>query len=178
MHRLLVLVIAILCAGCSSTFTTRQFDNDKDAKSITNGVMYYEPRLAIVHYVFTVRTEKDGSVSGVLGDEAHPCRKMTQKDDIQYLPDLSHKMVIENHPSIFSASQFQLGFNPNGTLASINTVNTPQTASLLSTLETAAKDKVFGGFFKAEVIPACNDSPEIESIRLINDMNDLAPTRD
>jgi len=164
--------IIVFTCGCTSTFETRPYNVATDKLGIKNGISYYETRMVIVRYVFTDLVDsKTGELKGSITDQVNPCLKTVQKDDIQFFPDLSHRMVIVQHPSMFSQSQLQVGFNPNGTLSSINVQATPLTDKILSTLETAAKDKVLALGLK----PACNASPIIESIRSAPTFGDTAP---
>ena len=169
---IIISAISILC-GCSSTFETRPFNEKTDGSGILNGIAYYETQMVIINYVFTQLIDAKNN-NAVIGDLASKtCTPAVAKNDIQFLPDPSKKMVIIQHPSIFSNSQLQLGFNPNGTLASINSVSNPSTANILSTLETAMKDKVFAFNKGPNLPPPCNATPVIYKMKIINNLNDI-----
>ena len=165
--------LASLFVGCTSTFETRRYAPSDESK-IENGIAYYESRMVIVRSEFTQAIDKDGKF---LGAADTGCVR-AQKEEIQYLPDPSKRMVIVHHPTPFAASQLQVTFNPNGTLASVNAVSTPQTAQLLGTLETALKDKViFNSLVAGTGLPLCNSTLVIKEVVPVTNFGQLAPAK-
>jgi hypothetical protein len=178
LQKLIFIISAIsILSGCSSTFETRPFNEKTDGSGISNGISYYETQMVVLNYVFTqlIDAKNDNAVIGDLASKT--CTAAVAKNDIQFLPDPSRKMVIIQHPSIFSNSQLQLGFNPNGTLNSVNSVSNPSTANILSTLETALKDKVLALSKAEKLAPPCNATPVIYNMKIINNLNDITQGR-
>ncbi len=156
-------VFSLLLSGCASHIETVNIDPEtlKIMGPGVKGVLYYEPSLVKLTYVFTQRIEKE---KGVVGSrDEGTCQPIVQKEEIVTLPNFNRPRAILHKPALFAASDFSANFN-NGMLASVNTKSTPQGPAFLEQINKAKEV----GIFSFGESKACNASPVIDSHKIVD----------
>lgn len=156
----LFLIAALVLSGCSTSFQTRPFDAVKDSGAIA-GIIYYEPRLTKVTYVYTVLADKDGNVKGSAAEKT--CRETLQKEEIQVLPDYAHPRVFLNTSSPLSTGKVGVSLD-RGMLTAVNVENTPPVAGVAAPVGTVAAAAVTKLAATPDVLPICNAGPAITAV--------------
>ena len=168
-NSLIVISLSILLCGCASTFETRpykdkaHYQQGSDDEGIQNGIAYYENQPYLVTYELSAYQLDTKSITN--------CTRVKQKPEIQFIP--ARKMVLVNHPSLFSSSTLAVGFNTNGTLSSINTVSTPVADKLFSTLIGALETIAVAKEANFDTLPLCNSVPVVTGFKRIDNYEDI-----
>lgn len=157
-------------------------DNAKANETI-DGVLFYEPMHVVVRHRYT-RLMVDGKVAmDDSGLAPLPCQKITQKDELVLLPDLSKPVALLNKPGWFASGQMHVTLT-NGMLLSLNTNSDPELAEIISAIKGQPAVPVGGPapspggpkLSREDLLldqekttprmkPACNGSPEILLLR-------------
>ncbi len=158
-----IILLSVIISGCASYVETVRVDPDTlqaNGDGI-NGVIYYEPKLVKVRYVFTQRIEKG---KGVVGSaDKKTCHPVIQKEEILTLPDYQNPRAILHKPSLFSSSDFGVTLN-NGMLTSVTSKQTPQLPQLLEQINKAKEV----GILSLDGVKDCNAGPIIDGHEIVN----------
>ncbi|MFT3906606.1 MAG: hypothetical protein QM718_09910 [Steroidobacteraceae bacterium] len=156
-------ILLFTCLGlgaCATSYVTRPYDATRDAAGI-RGLRYYESQLYRVRYEYSLLLDKSGNVLGSAA--GGNCRAVAQKEEYVILPDFSHPRVLLPKSGPLSDGRVGITLN-NGMLSAVNLESSPQSASVLATLEKAVE----AGVSLAAVAPgagaACNAAPVIGAI--------------
>jgi len=153
------------CLGlgaCTTSYVTRPYDTARDGAGV-RGLRYYEPQLYLVRYEYSLLLDKSGSVLGSAAGGT--CRAVAQKEEYVILPDFSHPRVLLPKSGPLSDGRVGITLN-NGMLSAVNLESSPQSASVLATLEKAVEAGASFTAVASGTDTACNAAPVVGTIRV------------
>lgn len=153
-----LVVISAFLSGCATSFATRPYVAQDDAKDLP-GILYYPPGVMRITYAYTLLTDKDGSVQGSATEGT--CRQMVQKEELQVLPDYTHPRVFLNTSSPLSSGKVGVSLS-QGMITAINVESSPPVAGIATPTGTVAAAVV--NKLAATALPACNAGLAIASV--------------
>lgn len=162
MKKLYCCLMFLMVFGCANQFQTSRFDMDKwePKGNAVNGVIYYEPQLVRITYMFTTLVDEKGKILGTAADGT--CERTIQKEEISVQPNYGEPRILINKPSLFASGKLEVTLN-NGMLTSVNSESTPLLPEILGQI---AKLKEVGLLAaRVKVAAACNAAPVISSIQ-------------